>query len=115
MSVQVVGSPFWIQAFDEIEYSCFLCGETFKLNEKVIHWMGCGGPVLTSIPKELLDKMGTTPVGLFTADTLIKRGLAPANDIFFHPNCVPSFCRRVLEDWESVVGIKEDRSLIDKT
>jgi len=30
--------------------------------------------------------------------------MGTTDDIFFHPDCVPSFCRRVLEDWERVRG-----------
>ena len=58
--------------------SCFLCGGAVG-EGKVIHWRGSAGVLI--------------------------KAFGPINkalDVFFHPGCVPLFCRRILSDWESV-------------
>ena len=100
MSVFVVGSKEWCDYIGDTDAVCFLCGNMLKKSEEVVHWMGSGGPKvqgLPFVPKE--------PESLMVLDALAKHsgGLAPALNIFFHLNCVPSFCRRILQDWERVV------------
>lgn len=102
MSIQRVGSPLWLQLLaPPSEVVCFLCGKAFDSNEDVVHWMGAGGP--SSSYPEL--GLASDPTGILVMDELAKRGnqFGPGLDIFFHRDCVPSFCRRILSDWESLI------------
>ena len=75
---------------------CFLCGTTFVSSERVIHWMGRGGPKLDKLPFIPDD-----PLSLLIVDALAKRSsFAPAFDIFLHPECMGSFSRRILDNWD---------------
>jgi hypothetical protein len=103
MSIQVYNSPDWKEQFEDSPPVCFLCGESFNDQEKVIHWMGTGGEKLKELPLIPDD-----PQTLSVMDTLLKRGMWPALHIFFHTKCVPSFCRRVLMDWEETQGFFEN-------
>ena len=99
MSTQVVGSKEWETHFGDIDRVCFLCAEGFAKSEQVVHWMGAGRPQLKRLP--------FTPNGpqeLKVMDALLKRGMSPALHIFFHADCVPTFCRRILEDFDRVKG-----------
>lgn len=95
MSVQILGSKEWNELFDSDTIACFLCGGMFQHSERVIHWMGTAGPKCSTLPFIPED-----PTELKVVDALTKRGLWPALDIFLHVNCVPAFCRRILQDWE---------------
>jgi hypothetical protein len=76
--------------FEGPRHPCFLCGGAVG-EGKVVVWMGSGG------------------TGVFADDgspvsNILKRvgPVTAALHIYFHPNCVPSFTRRLLQDWEKV-------------
>ena len=99
MSIQTIGSQTWTGFIAEPDTVCFLCGKILEQGEQVIHWMGAGGPECDRLPFTPNDADK-----LLIMDELLKRGgMAPALDICFHPNCVPSFCRRILQDWERIM------------
>jgi len=99
MSVKIYNCKEWNELFEGCPPVCFLCGENFKDKETVIHWMGTGG-----LKFEKLPSIPEDPKALEVMDTLLKRGMWPALHIFFHVRCTPSFCRRVLMDWEETQG-----------
>lgn len=59
------------------DHPCFLCGKPVG-DEQVIMWSGFG----------------------------VESSNANNVNIFFHPRCVPSFCRRVTQDWEGTEGFR---------
>ena len=98
MSLQVVGSPFWEQWFLADKAICFFCGKAFDKGECVVHWSGIAGNPITSA----LELNIPSPEIMLTADTLIKKvgAVSPGFDLFLCRACVPSLCRRLLQDWE---------------
>jgi hypothetical protein len=108
MSVQIVNSEFWNQWYGKEPKVCFLCGELLRDSEKVIHWMGSGGSKFKEAPF-----IGDTPQEHLVIDKLLKNGMRPALHIFWHVDCVPSFCRRILQDWDSIKS-GEDKPQINK-
>jgi len=80
-----------MMGFTGPRHPCFLCGNPVGEGE-VANWMGSIGgagdmPEPEGMASEILKALG--PV-------------TRAGNIFFHPRCIPTFCRRILEDWERV-------------
>jgi len=89
-----VGNGEW----DEWEYPdcCFLCGKQFEHSEPVVLWAG-----IKSHKKHALPFIPADPALLMGLDRIGKEsGFQEALAICWHVDCVPSFCRRILQDWE---------------
>jgi hypothetical protein len=76
--------------FEGPRHPCFLCGAAVG-EGKVAMWAGSGGA-------------GTFVDDGSVVSEVLKRleGVTAALYIYFHPTCIPSFTRRLLEDWEQV-------------
>ena len=76
--------------FEGPRHPCFLCA--FPVGDgQVVIWAGSGGSAVRIEDTE----------GAALLEALAQRGpVTAAYNIFFHPHCVPSICRRLLEDWE---------------
>ena len=98
MSVLTVGSQEWLE-WGRGDTCCFLCGIALLNGEEIILWSGCASP-----EKIVLPFIPENPKELLLVDALGKQsgGFQPALDIYFHIDCVPSFCRRILQDWERI-------------
>lgn len=98
MSIIKVDSNEW-REWGRGEACCFLCGRALQSGEDVILWSGCA-----SSEKVILPFVPYNAQELMMLDNLSKAsgGFQPALDIYFHIDCVPSFCRRLLQDWEAL-------------
>lgn len=52
-----------------------------------------------SIPPEMVGAARDAR-DLLVLDAIFKRGAAPGMNVFWCKSCIPSFCRRLLSDWE---------------
>lgn len=99
MAIEKVGSPKWLEwGYGSIgDACCFLCGIAFLEGESVVLWAGISDAKKIPLPFAPYD-FGE----LNLMDTIAKSsgGFQQGLNIFFHIACVPSFCRRLLEDWE---------------
>ena len=78
---------------DVLSRPCFLCGKLLVL--PAIHWMGCGS---VSSPVTLaLRHHGHTHV-------LKDWPMGEALNIYLHPACAISLCRRLLQDAETLAA-----------
>lgn len=83
--------------FEGPKHPCFLCGLPVGTGMTVL-WMGSGGS--NAVPPESEDEVLNQIV-----EVLQRSGpLTMAEFIFFHVICVPSFCRRLLEDFEKALS-----------
>jgi len=65
---------------------CFFCGR--PVNGHVVHWMGAAGPPPTADDLQPALRPLARRLG----------GVAPALDIFLHPDCVLDWLPRLLRD-----------------
>jgi len=90
-----IGNGEW----DEWGYPncCFLCGNKFEYMEEVILWSGVIEATKITLPPNL-----PSPQAVLLWDDIGKKlgGFQEALAICWHIDCVPSFCRRILQDWE---------------
>ena len=77
---------------DVLDRPCFLCGAAIVL--PAVHWMGCGS---VSAPMTLALQRGDH------THILKDWPIGEALNIYFHPPCAVSFCRRLLQDSEQLV------------
>ena len=79
--------------FEGPRHPCFLCANPVG-EGPVVTWMGAAGSRGADPPPgpllEVIKAMES------------RGGVTAAANIFFHPVCIPSFCRRILMDWEAV-------------
>lgn len=76
---------------DVLTRPCFLCGEPMTLPG--VHWMGAAS---VSSPMTLALRCGDH------THILKDWPVGEALDIYFHPPCAVSFCRRLLQDSEKL-------------
>ena len=89
--------------FEGPRHPCFLCGHPVGEGQ-VILWSGSTGSADPDQPAS--DDPDVEAV----VRELRRRGPVSAGMcVFFHPKCVPSFCRRILEDWERSAGMSPAR------
>lgn len=88
--------------FEGPRHPCFSCGNPVGEGLVVI-WMGSvGSGNIESAPDDIrpvLEEMAQ------------RGGVQAAGHIFFHPTCIPYFCRCLLEDWERTVDLRELRKM----
>ena len=86
--------------FEGPRHPCFHCAHPVGEGD-VIYWMGATGSGVT-----LSDTATEETRAVFEA--LQRRsGMTAAGHIFLHPKCVPSFCIKLLVDWERTAGLRE--------
>lgn len=79
--------------FEGPRHPCFLCGGAVG-EGKVVVWMGSGGTA------KFVSESETSDLTVQIVQKMLP--VTAALHIYFHPNCVPSFCRRILMDWEQI-------------
>jgi len=85
----------WTQwGFEGPRHPCFLCAEAVGEGQVAV-WMGSGGNITVlddgSTMSEVLKRLeGAKTTALY---------------VFLHPQCIPSFARRLLQDWEQVYRV----------
>ena len=96
-----VGQDIGNGAWDEwtMPECCFLCGKPFHTGDELISWCGCLESEKMAFPFASRDIHEMSLM-----DGLAKKsgGFQKALTIAFCVDCVPSFCRRLLQDWERV-------------
>ena len=97
MSILNVNSQEWLE-WERGDVCCFLCGKALIDGEQVVLWEGCASAEKTALPfaphntEELMFMDGIAKAGV---------GFQKSLSIYFHIGCIPPFCRRILQDWES--------------
>jgi len=94
MSLIEIGSVEW-KEWEHNGIVCFLCGEKFNESEVVVLWSGIVGEKVKGSPFT-----PNNPQDYLVLDALCRGGVQVQQNLYLHRNCVPSFCRRLLQDWE---------------